>query len=99
MDCSLPGSWLHGISQAKILVWTAISYSRGSSQTRDQTWVSHIAGGFFLPTEWATREALIKKLKATFNLFFTNYFKKFISFALIHQKQVLVFMLLKEKEF
>ena len=40
LDCSLPGSLVHGISQAKILEWVAISYSRGSSQPRDRTRVS-----------------------------------------------------------
>ena len=53
--CSLPGSSVHGISQAKLLEWVAISFSRGSSQPRDQTWVSCTAGRFF--TIWATREA------------------------------------------
>ena len=48
MDCSLPGSFVHGISQARTLEWVAISFSRGSSQPRDQIHVS-IAGGFFLP--------------------------------------------------
>ena len=47
VDCSLPGSSVHGISQAKILEWVAISFSRGSSQPRDQIQVSCIAGGFF----------------------------------------------------
>ena len=42
MDCSLPGSSVHGISQAKILKWVAISFSRGSSQPRDQTHISCI---------------------------------------------------------
>ena len=37
MDCSLRGSSVHGISQARILEWVAISFSRGSSQTRDPT--------------------------------------------------------------
>jgi len=55
MDCSLPGSSVHGISQARILQWVAIFFSRGSAQPRDQTWVSWIAGRFF--TIWATREA------------------------------------------
>ena len=55
MDCSLPGSSVHGILWARILEWTAISFSRGSSQPRDQTPVSCTAGGFF--TVWATREA------------------------------------------
>ena len=44
-----------GILQARILEWVAMPSSRGSSQARDQTQVSRIAGGFF--TIWATREA------------------------------------------
>ena len=55
MDCSPPGSSIHGILQARILEWVAISFSRGSSQPRDWTQVSSIAGRFF--TIWATREA------------------------------------------
>ena len=47
MDCSLPGSSVHGIFQARILEWAAISFSRGSSQPRDRTWVSHIVGRCF----------------------------------------------------
>ena len=47
MDCSPPGFSLHGILQARILVWVAMSSSRGSSQPRDQTWVSCAAGRFF----------------------------------------------------
>ena len=47
MDCSLPDSSVHGILQARILEWVAVPFSRGSSQPRDQTQVSHIAGGFF----------------------------------------------------
>ena len=43
MDCSLPGSSVHGVSQAIVLEWIAISFSRGSSQPRDQTQVSRIA--------------------------------------------------------
>ena len=45
--CSLPGSTIHGISQARILEWVAISFFRESSQARDQTHVSCIAGRFF----------------------------------------------------
>ena len=44
MDCSPPGSSVHGILQARILEWVAISFSRGSSQPRDRTQVSRIAG-------------------------------------------------------
>ena len=50
MDCSLPGSSVHGIFQARILERVAISSSRGSPGPRDQTQVcciSYIAGGFF----------------------------------------------------
>ena len=47
MDCSLPGSSVHGILQARILEWVAISFSRGSSQSRNRTQVSRIAGRFF----------------------------------------------------
>ena len=43
MDCSLPGSSVYGISQARILEWVAISYSRGSSQPRDQTCISCVS--------------------------------------------------------
>ena len=46
---------VHGILQARILEWVAFSFSGGSSQPRDQTQVSCIAGKFF--TSWATREA------------------------------------------
>ena len=47
MDCSPPGTSVHGISQARILEWVAISFSRGSSQSRDQTCVSCIGRWFF----------------------------------------------------
>ena len=55
MDCSPPGYSVHGIFQAGMLEWVAISFSRGSSPPRDRTWVSCFADGFF--TNWATREA------------------------------------------
>ena len=48
---SPPGSSVHGILQARVLVQGAIPFSRGSSRIRDQTQVSWIAGGFF--TIWA----------------------------------------------
>ena len=54
MDCSLPGSSVHGILQARMLEWVAMPSSSESSQLRDWTQVSHIAGRFF--TIWATRE-------------------------------------------
>ena len=57
LDCSPPGSSIHGILQARILEWVAISFSRGSSQPSDWTQVSHIAGRCF--NLWATREAYL----------------------------------------
>ena len=54
-DYSPPGSSVHGILQARTLEWVVISFSRGSSWTRDRTPVSSVAGRRF--TLWATREA------------------------------------------
>ena len=47
MDCSLPGSSVHAISQAGKLEWVAISFSKGYSQPMDWTSISCIAGGFY----------------------------------------------------
>ena len=47
VDCSPPGSSVHGAFQARILEWVAISFSMGSSPPRDQTQVSHTAGRLF----------------------------------------------------
>ena len=47
VDCSLPGSSIHGILQARIVEWVAISFSRGFSQPRDRTRVPRIAGRSF----------------------------------------------------
>ena len=58
MDCSPPGSSVHGILQARILEWIAISFSRGSSWPKNLIWVSCISGRLF--TIWATREAKFK---------------------------------------
>ena len=55
MDCSPPGSSVHGILQARILEWVSIPFSRGSS--RKQTQFSCIAGRFF--TVWAMWEVLL----------------------------------------
>ena len=64
MDCIPPGSSLHGIFQARIVEWVVIPISRRSSPSRDQTWVSCIAGRFF--TVWAIREAPLGTYLATF---------------------------------
>ena len=66
MDCSPPGSSVHGILQARILEQIAIPFSRESSLPMDWTWVSYIASRFF--TIWGTREALWYKRKVKFSL-------------------------------
>ena len=58
----LPGSSVHGIFQARVLDWVAISLSRGSSRPRDQTRVSHTAGRRF--TIWATRKAQFSSVQS-----------------------------------
>ena len=57
VDCSPPGSFIHGVLQARTQEWVAIPFSRGSSQPRDRTQVSCAAGRVF--TVSATREAQI----------------------------------------
>ena len=52
MDCSSPGSSIHGILQVRMLEWVAIPFSRGSCPPRNPSWVSCTAGRFF--TDWAT---------------------------------------------
>ena len=54
MNCSLPGSFVHGILQARILEWVAIPLSRGSSWPRNRTQISYTTGRFF--TIWTTRK-------------------------------------------
>ena len=67
IDGSLPGSSVHGIFQARVLEWVAISFSREFSQPRDQTRVSHTVSRRF--TVWTTREAdSTKKYCGTNNL-------------------------------
>ena len=61
MDCSLQCSPVHEIFQARVLEWVAISFSRGSSQPRDQTWVSRIVGRCF--TIWTTMEVLCMRIE------------------------------------
>ena len=71
MDYSPPGSSVHCISQARIMEWVAISFSRRSSRCRDWTRISYVSciGGFF--TTWATWEAptvkVAKQIKALYN--------------------------------
>ena len=84
VDCSLPGSSLHGILQARILEWVAIPVSRGSSQPRDRTWVSHIAGRCFNLS--ATREAY---LPITFLQFHLSPLSFILVFLILDQPVIL----------
>ena len=59
MDCSPLGSLILGILQARILEWVAFPFSRGSSQPRDWTQVSRIAGGFFTIWKKTKKELLV----------------------------------------
>ena len=66
MDCSPPGSSVHGILQARILEWVAISFSRASSPSRDQTWVSHIAGRLYQLSHQEAKYLIWYSLKDVF---------------------------------
>ena len=70
MNCSLPGSSIHGILQARILECVAISFSRGTSWPRNWTQVRCIAGRCF--TDWATREAFTMNSQGWFPLELTD---------------------------
>ena len=82
MDCSPPGSSVHGIFEAKILGWIAISYSRGSSRSRDQPMSlanPALAGRFFTTTPPGRHIFLILY---TYMLFLLNYLKACSSFEI-----------------
>ena len=66
MECSLPGSSVHGISQARVLAWVATSFSRGSSRLRDQTHVS--CAGRQIPYPWVAWEAPVSLSVSVHNL-------------------------------
>ena len=75
MDCSLPGSSVHGVFQARVLEWVAMPSSRGSSQPRGQTHISLclcIAGKFF--TTRVTWEGLHLNVVPHFSLNFSSTF-------------------------
>ena len=61
VDCSPRGSAIHGIFQARVLEWVAISFSRGSSRPEDWTQISRIGGRRF--TIWATKEVLFSSVQ------------------------------------
>ena len=84
-DCSLPGSSVHGILQARILenIQYAISFSRGYSQPRDRTQVSHIVDRRF--TVWATREVYVcgknKRIKSSIQFSSVQLLSRVLLFA------------------
>ena len=86
MDCSTPAFPVQGILQARILEWVAIPSSRGSSQFKDWTQVSHITGGIF--TIWATREAEVGSLSLLQEIFPTQESNQ----GLLHCRQILYWL-------
>ena len=68
VDCSLAGSSVHGIFQARMLEWFAVSFIRGSSQPRDQTQDSCMVGRCFIvgTTRDVSKEAIVVKYFAEF---------------------------------
>ena len=76
MDWGLPASSVHGIFQIRVLEWVAIPFSRESSELRDQTWVSCIAGRFFI--FWVTKKACLTMLIKSWNLLIIFSFKRLV---------------------
>ena len=66
MDCSRPGSSVHGILQTRVLEWVVISFSRGSSPPRDRVRLSCIADRLF--TNWTSREYIPRVLHKMKNI-------------------------------
>ena len=94
MDCSRPGSSVHGIFQAGILEWAAISSSRGSSRPTDQTPDSRIAGKVF--TVWTAREAqeLHKPREVSWSFFGRTSLEYRLHYTLIQSQHFLVWIIL-----
>ena len=65
VDCGPQGFSVHGISQARILEWVIISFSRGSSPLRDQTQVSYIANRFFTAEPEKSMSLMVKNPSAS----------------------------------
>ena len=81
-DCSPPGSSVHGILQTRILEWVTFPFSRRSSQPKERTQGSCIAGRFFY---WATREALYLKVNMFFYSSTLNFLIKLVCRKLVHR--------------
>ena len=85
--CNLMDYTVYGILQARILEWVAILFSRGSSQPRDRTQVSRIAGRFF--TSWATGEAQIYWSGYPLSFLHVIFLTQELSWSLLHCRQIL----------
>ena len=85
--CNLMDYTVYGILQARILGWVAILFSRGSSQPRDRTQVSRIAGRFF--TSWATGEAQIYWSGYPLSFLHGIFLTQELSWSLLHCRQIL----------
>ena len=72
LECKPPISSVHGIFQGRILEWVTLSYSKGSSQPRDQTCVSCIAGGFFTAEPLGKHHMLARLCSKFFKLGFSS---------------------------
>ena len=83
MDCTV-----HEILQARILEWVAFSFSRASSQPRNRTQVSHIAGRFF--TNWGTRRAQVQNPVLSFTIEWTG--ENYLHTAGLKKKILIVFL-------
>ena len=90
IDCSPPGSSAHGIFQAWILEWVAISFSRGSSRPRDRTWVSHIVGRRFT-VQAQSRKGTFKTV-GNFVVFYSPLSHSLMGIALHSQGEVTRFL-------
>ena len=89
MDCSLPGSSVHEISQARILEWITISFSRGSSPPRDQTLVSCI-GRQMIIYHCVTWEALVYVYTHTHTHTHTHGYLHIIFFFIVIYPRLLI---------
>ena len=95
-DCSPPGSSVYGILQARILEWLVILFSKGSSQPRDRTQISCIAGRFF--TVWATREAPLLSRCQSGGMFFQVIYLAFSLSVVLSLSTLLSLCAFKKKE-
>ena len=77
MDCSPPGSSVHGIFQARILEWVVIPFTRGSSQSRDWIPVSCIVGRFFTTKSPGKSLNIIQPTKTCITIFAVSFLIKY----------------------